>query len=1245
MPYLIFATFALPAPGTGCFALNIQRLAKLLCVASFLIGFTNAKMQANQFGKENPDALGTTASAAPLELNLRVVWGGSLPANYSGSIELDSGKLVCLHQLGIDPFDPSFLRNSSDHKLPFEDRATRFGGCDIRVLGQSTSRLKVMIRSTDPQSQQISTKEHEWMLHDLQENTHVETLELGDCKLSVDRVPGDRLRVTTSRNHLIYNSDEPLSLQIQPCSLPWVSTSGTLEYAIVDVNSGREVARQSKSLAMDEHGNSESSTVLLSAPHDEGVYDLRLKIEPKRKLAGVLNRTPAVERNVQFVVYNNLSSLNARRESLSWRKLSEVDFQAFEIQSLMEHLLEQSDGTKRFSLLEAAKAFTLGRRETHAVSLSGTPGAPLLLVPGNEAVTTLSGLVSGEMHRLTVTTLNHNAPFRVVISEPQPRDRKKVPIACANEVFDATVQRSVHRNLASSTGLENEPFEVLFWPTSSSANLEISNLSSNLSMEILSVKVDVLTTVVDGINAPETSERNLSTLEYHSSNIRNFLGRTTRSNRASASYDDWGLFLEFAESTAKHCIANRFDSFAMVVDGEGGTLFPSSKLSSNYRFDTGIFSSDGRDPIRKDVVELMYRSLARYGIDFIPMLELSSQLREIEETIVRKEERDVLQNQVQQDRSDESDFASQRKYNPLSPRVQHALASALAEFESRYRSHASYQGIAIRLSDESHLTFSRGIADTNTAILDQFVLETGGNIPRESVQRDLFVSQRGKNSYHHWLNNSICNYLKTLTITPRWISVPSEHNFIASSGELPIFAAIQVGSKGLDLSEIQAAILSRWNADAPRPIHIAMDQPTHVFDSSLANLFPIAKRFQSDSARSVLHRDGARSISRVRVWSEGDRGSWLLLSNAGAVAETVVIGWDTMPQQFQVAATFADSNSNIRDSIESVNSLSEWRIALPAGEAIRINLADDSKPIPLYWFSDEAMTLRLLQAGLQSVDEAINRLSIPQAMVGIPANASFEEQTAIHRRGRLEGWTTSLDPNASVSIHTQSASDGGASIQIDANQASSIAWLQSDPFAMTTTDRLSVAFHAAATLIPEKATVSLWQFDPKTERFEVKATREFQSKLQRGSGGTTWTPIRFDFTKEFANTLKPFESQLVRIQFEVNGKGQLGLDQVTVSRDFLREEERRDLRSELFLATSSLQKGDSGPAVTMLTSSRGRLVRWGDSSTKSRKVLVSTTSEKEQPISFASGVSEKPDSKSKPIRRTRNFWWPSRNKE
>ena len=291
------------------------------------------------------------------------------------------------------------------------------------------------------------------------------------------------------------------------------------------------------------------------------------------------------------------------------------------------------------------------------------------------------------------------------------------------------------------------------------------------------------------------------------------------------------------------------------------------------------------------------------------------------------------------------------------------------------------------------------------------------------------------------------------------------------------------------------------------------------------------------------------------------------------------------------------------------------------------------------------MTLRLLQAGLQSVDEAINRMSIPQAIVGVPTNASFEELTASHRRGRIEGWTTSIDPNASVSINSQSASDGGASIKIDANQASSIAWLQCDPFAMTTTDRLSVAFHAAAAMNPEKATVSLWQFDPKTERFEVKATRDFQSKLQRSAGKTAWNPIRFDFTKEFENTLKPLETQLVRLQFEVNGKGQLWLDQVTISTDFLRDDERRDLRSELFLARSSLQKGDSGPAVKMLTSTRGRLVRWGNSSMKSPNVLVSTSPAKEQLIPNASVLPEKPDSTPKSSRRTRNFWWPSRNKE
>ena len=1263
MPYPIVATFKLSAPRTGCLALNLLRLMKLLWVVSFMIGFTTAKVQANQFGKENPDASGTAASTAPLELNVRVVWGGSVPANYSGSIELDNGKLVSLHQLGIDPFDPSFLRNSSDNKLPFEDRATKFGGCDIRVLGKSTCRLKVRITSTDPQSQHTSTKEYEWLLNDLRENAHVENLELGDCRLSVDRVPGDRLRVTTSRNHLIYNSEEPLSLQIQPCLLPWISTSGTLEYAIFDVKSGHELARQSKSLAIDELGNSESSTVLLSAPRDEGVYDLRLKLEPKRKLTGMLTRSPVVERNVQFVVYNDPTSVQPRRESLPWQTLSEVDIQSFEIQSQTEHLLEQGDGAKRFPLLEAAKSFTLGRKDSHAVSSKATSAAPLSLVPGNQGVTTLSGLVPGEMHRLTVTTLNHNAPCRVVVSETQTRDRKKVKFACANEVFDATVQRSVqrsvYRNLESSTGLGYDKFEVLFWPTSRSANLEISNLSSNLSIEIPSVQVDVLTamldvltgmvdvlpTVVEGINAAKTSDRTLSTLEFHSSNMRNFPARMAGSNRIIGSYDDWGLFLEFAESTAKHCMANGFESFAMVVDGEGGTLFPSSKFSSNYRFDTGIFSSDGRDPIRKDVVELMYRSLARYGIDFIPMFELSSQLIEIEEANVRKEEFDVMQKREQQISSDESDLFSQRKYNPLSARVQQAIAAGLDEFESRYRSHSNYKGIAMRLSDASHLTVSNNIADTNTAILEQFASETGSNIPRESVPRDLFASQQAKALYQQWYNNSVYTYLKKLKIAPRWISVPSENYSTASNGELPIFVALQVGSNGLDLPETKAAILNRWHADSPRPIHIAMNQPTRVFDSSLANLFQLSKPFQSDSVRSVLHRDGARSISQARVWSNGEHGESLLLSNAGAVAETIVVGWDSMPRQFQVTATFADSNCNPRDSIESINALSEWRIALPAGEAIRIDLADDSKPFPLYWFSDDAMTLRLLQAGLQSVDEAINRMSIPQAIVGVPTNASFEELTASHRRGRIEGWTTSIDPNASVSINSQSASDGGASIKIDANQASSIAWLQSDPFAMTTTDRLSVAFHAAAAMNPEKATVSLWQFDPKTERFEVKATREFQSKLQRSAGKTAWNPIRFDFTKEFENTLKPLETQLVRLQFEVNGKGQLWLDQVTISTDFLRDEERRDLRSELFLARSSLQKGDSGPAVKMLTSSRGRLVRWGNSSMKNPNVLVSTSPAKEQLIPNASVLPEKPDSTPKSNRRTRNFWWPSRNKE
>ena len=1191
----------------------------------------------SQFGRESSDAKSATASN-PLELNLRILWGGARLADYSGSIELDSGRLVCLQQLGIDPFDAGFGIHQSDQKLSIDDKETRFGGSDIRVQGKANSRLNVSIRTVDPQSSQATTKKFTWLLSDLRDIAHVENIDVGDCKFSIDRVPGDRLRVTTARSHLIYSSEEPLSIQIQPCSLQWNSTPGILEYAVVQLDGGREVVRQSRSIAIDEFGNAESWSISQSAPHDEGVYELRSKVEPKRMLPGLLIKAPVVERSVQFVVYNNTPSLQHGQDRYQWLPLKEVASHSFEIKSQTERLLEHFDGSIRFPFLEAAKSLTMGRKEPHPVSLH----SQLSLSPGNQGTISLAGLIPGEMHRLSVSTPSLDPSLRVHLTGiPSQREKKKSNQVYANEVLEVSTLRSIHRVLESSKTRREERIEVLFWPSSRTAQLELSNLSSTSSIEVSSVNLDFWSMVNDRKPTSVHSTQGNSTLEFHSSNVRALFTSNSKSSRPKGTYDDWGIFLEFSIAAAKYCQACGFRTFAMIVDDEGSTLFPSTKGSANCRYDTGIFSADGRDPIRKDIVELMYRAMARHGIEFVPMLEMNGLMRDVEGSLLRSKGDEVLQ---QRDGSN-SVAPSQRKYNPLSISVQHAISSGMEELELRYREHPNFRGIALCVSDQSHLCVSSRINETNRAILDRFVSDLSLKIPMESDQRDRFIEQNANTLYQQWLQNSMIAFLKQMKTQPKWISMPCDGQAYVSDNELPCIYPFQIGLQGLNLSEIKASILNQWNTESPHPVHLAIHEPVQRVESSVAKLIEMSAPFQSTNLRSLVHRDGARTVSRVHVWSSDDKGTSLLLTNAGAIAETVAIAWDSMPEHYQISSTYAALNSSPNEWIEFVSTSNEWRILIPAGEAIRVDLNDHCRP--LYWFSYDAMMVRGLQSVLQLVENAINRLSIPQASFGIPNNGGFEGQSLTGRRGRVEGWTTSLDPNAVVGLDSISASEGRSSIKIDSKQSSSIAWLQSDPFALTITDRLSVSFKVASSRLPAQATVSVWRFDPTEERFEPFASQEFSSKFEASSASVVWNSVRFDFTEEFENGSDRFETHLYRLQFEVKGQGQLRLDDVVIATDFLRDEERRDLRSELFLARSSMQNGDLGPAVGMLTSPRGRLVLWGDNSAKDRNYLIATPSVKSPSQTPKESVrpTEMPGAKSRPTKRIRNPWWPTRNKE
>jgi len=1202
-----------------------------------------ASAQSTRFNPHEP------APDAPIDLNLRIVWGGSEPVDYLATIELDSGVLTGSQQLGIDVNDSSFVIKDASNKITIDDRDTRFGGCDIRVEAKSSAVLKVQLQVANLKSKQTVVKEISWPLKSLRESPDLLETGMSDCRLSIDRVPGDRLRVITTRNHLVYNADEPLSIQIQPFALPWNSSTGHLECSLFRSGDySHPIFRKTKTLSIDSRGHGESYDVLTNAPKEEGVYELRFILEPKRVLPALLVKQTSIERVVQFVVYNNSPTnktaiLAPRNEEPmpGWQPQSAIPLTSFETHTLTDRLAGQMDGSRRFPFLDIIKSLSPIPNDLHTSPRLDSNDSQLRIAPGVIATASLTNLVPGEMHRLSISTKSASAACRILIASNTTHDPKSKEPPLANEVFELSNSRSINRVVDPAASVGNDTFEVLFWPSSRNTKLEVSNLNANGILDVGVVQVDVWKNPSVGKDAHNNQAmKPSSTLELHSANVRKVFGADPDSsvNTGLAAYDDWWMFLRFAEQAANYCKANGFDSLATTVHSEGCSLFPTYKLSSNARFDTGTFNSDGRDPLRKDIVELMYRVMSRHGIQFVPMLELGSPIRELEVAIEKVSDKEFFQHRGS---GDSTANPYEHLYNPLSPRVQQAIANALEEFESRYRAHPNYQGYALRSTQSSHLVVSLPIDQTNTTILDRYSGTVGGNLPKDLAQREQFISQRMQAAYSLWLRDSVADFVGKLKTQTRWVSVENE-SYVTASKRIPAFILpIQVPFQNGEFASLQSAILAQWNLGAPIPIHVAMDKPQNRFASSLSRFVTSAKSFQLEKATSLAYRDNSRTVSNVRVWTSQQSQKSILVMNAGAVAESIALTWVSQPTRFRLFSSQDDEASNETSRVEANSVSNEWKLRIAAGETIRIDLPDNSES-PMNWSSQKTNIVRSLDAALNSLEQGIARLSVPQPRAATLDNASFETPNNEVRRGRLVGWTTSLDPNATVEIDARRATDGSSSIKIESSSPTAIAWIQCDPFALPQSDRLFVSFQVSADSVPQQVTISLSQFDSKTDRFETVASYDVADRIQRSKGQPNWGNVGIDLSNEFQAAMQANESALYRLQVEVKGKGRIWLDDFSISTNFLRERERRDLRSELFLARTSLQNGDSSPAVTMLNSPRGRLIQWADSYEAKSKVMVSLRDdgkERSVPLSESRTEPSAAESKLRPIKRLRNYWW------
>ena len=90
------------------------------------------------------------------------------------------------------------------------------------------------------------------------------------------------------------------------------------------------------------------------------------------------------------------------------------------------------------------------------------------------------------------------------------------------------------------------------------------------------------------------------------------------------SLEDWQTFLDGARRLIQYAKYVGYDALAITCVSEGSTLYPSELLQPTPKHDRGVFFGSGQDPLRKDVLEMLFRLCDREGLQLIPVVEFAS---------------------------------------------------------------------------------------------------------------------------------------------------------------------------------------------------------------------------------------------------------------------------------------------------------------------------------------------------------------------------------------------------------------------------------------------------------------------------------------------------------------------------------------------------------------------------------------------------------------------------------------------
>jgi hypothetical protein len=297
---------------------------------------------------------------------------------------------------------------------------------------------------------------------------------------------------------------------------------------------------------------------------------------------------------------------------------------------------------------------------------------------------------------------------------------------------------------------------LIFWPRTKTPLVLLTNRRDD--RPAVFGKLRVLTgptTLPAAMSAADADERLVAAYFDKPLFPETFSAAEALDSSTNRTLDDWSTFYLGGRRLCEYLKYAGYNGAMISVACEGSAIFPSKSLEPTAKYDSGTFFVTGQDPLRKDVLEMLFRLCDSGGLKLIPAVQFSCPLPELE--ALRQGQADI-EGLEMVDTEGKTWLARHGThhglapyYNPLDPRVQQAMIAVVAELVQRYAQHPSFAGIALQMGPDTYAQLPGDEWGFDAATTGRFAKEQGVKLPGEATELALRAKFLRSETRKQWL--------------------------------------------------------------------------------------------------------------------------------------------------------------------------------------------------------------------------------------------------------------------------------------------------------------------------------------------------------------------------------------------------------------------------------------------------------------------------------------------------------------